>query len=209
MVDSKAYIIDGNDELLLIDSSDGEDFKDYIKNKSPKHIKVILTHEHYDHIVGIEWLREYFETEVCSSKIVAENITNSLKNLSKCANVLLSFYEKKENEERIIEPYTCFADSILYENEEFIWEENKIRIISTPGHTSGSICILVNDKILFTGDSLLSIPTITRFPSGSKKDFFDISIAFFESLKEKEIVVMPGHGAPEKLDSLTKNIKVI
>jgi len=32
--------------------------------------------------------------------------------------------------------------------------DTKIRIVSTPGHTAGSACYIVNDKYLFTGDAL-------------------------------------------------------
>jgi len=40
-----------------------------------------------------------------------------------------------------------------------------IRLISTPGHTAGSTCYIVNDKYLFTGDAIsLRNGTIERFP---------------------------------------------
>ena len=40
----------------------------------------------------------------------------------------------------------------------------KIRLVSTPGHTAGSTCYVVNDKYLFTGDAL-------RLHSGSVEPF--------------------------------------
>jgi len=209
MINSNAYVFERNRELLIIDSSNGEDFKDYIKKLSPKHVKVILTHEHYDHIVGVGWLKDNFDTKICSSEKVAVNVESSTRNLSKCANVLLSFYRKNENEECIIEPYTCSVDEILKDNDEIYWNNIKVRIIYTPGHTSGGICILVNEKLLFTGDTFLSIPIITRFPSGSKKDFFNTTVPLLSSMDGKDIIILPGHGEPEKLDILLKKIEVI
>jgi glyoxylase-like metal-dependent hydrolase (beta-lactamase superfamily II) len=41
----------------------------------------------------------------------------------------------------------------------------KIRLISTPGHTAGSTCYIVNDKYLFTGDALrLHSGVVEPFP---------------------------------------------
>ena len=42
----------------------------------------------------------------------------------------------------------------LSNNDEIKIGENKIRIIETQGHTNGSVCLLVNDKALLTGDTL-------------------------------------------------------
>jgi len=40
------------------------------------------------------------------------------------------------------------------DNQEIIISNQKIKGILVPGHTVGSMCYLVNDKYLFTGDAL-------------------------------------------------------
>ena len=53
--------------------------------------------------------------------------------------------------------------------------------------------VIFDGKYLFSGDSLLSIPTITRFPTGSSKLFCEEDIP---RLKEMYYIreVFPGHG---------------
>ena len=74
------------------------------------------------------------------------------------------------------------------------------------GHTDDSIIAILDNKSIFSGDTILSIPTITRLPSGSTKDFWLKDIPFLNSLGGIE-TVYPGHGLPGKLeDMLAVNI---
>ena len=94
---------------------------------------------------------------------------------------------------------------------------NQIKIIKTPGHTDGSVCLLVNDKALLTGDTLfldgVGRPDLMR----DKADIEKGAKILFNSLKiiknlDENLVVLPAHftyyaNAPicEKLDKLLKN----
>ena len=49
-----------------------------------------------------------------------------------------------------IEPYSCFADIYFEQKFEFKWESHDFYLISTPGHSKGSICILLDNKYLFS-----------------------------------------------------------
>jgi glyoxylase-like metal-dependent hydrolase (beta-lactamase superfamily II) len=69
----------------------------------------------------------------------------------------------------------------------------KFKIIETPGHTLGSICYLMDDKILFSGDTLFngSIGR-TDFPNGD----YNKMVKSLNKLKNLPgyIIVYPGHG---------------
>ena len=70
----------------------------------------------------------------------------------------------------------------------------KIRLIHTPGHSPGSICILINDKYIFTGDGLVEgNKVITKLPGGDRKKYNEITKPFLEKLSN-QVVVFPGHG---------------
>ena len=69
----------------------------------------------------------------------------------------------------------------------------------TPGHSKGSICIFLDEKVMFSGDTLVTgFNTIVRLPGGSKKDFYSITIPYLKQLDE-DIVVYPGHGGCQNL----------
>jgi glyoxylase-like metal-dependent hydrolase (beta-lactamase superfamily II) len=51
----------------------------------------------------------------------------------------------------------CKPDRILQDNNEILFNSNKLRVIWTPGHAAGHICIFDTvNKYLFSGDHILS-----------------------------------------------------
>ena len=67
-----------------------------------------------------------------------------------------------------------------------------IRVLETPGHTAGSVCILYRN-VLFSGDTLFASDIgRTDLFSGSEEDMF-ASLAFLKKLPH-DINVLPGHG---------------
>lgn len=71
----------------------------------------------------------------------------------------------------------------------------RLKVIHTPGHTPGSVSILVDDEALFSGDTLFR-GAVGRydFPGGSLEDLRN-SIRRLMKLPEY-IKVYPGHGEP-------------
>lgn len=98
-----------------------------------------------------------------------------------------------------IQPYACKADSTFEEEEQRTWEGHSLLLRETPRHSKGSICILLDERYLFSGDSLVTgYPTITRLPGGSKKEYEAVTLPYLKSLNP-ELMVYPGHGDPQKL----------
>lgn len=97
--------------------------------------------------------------------------------------------------------------------------QNKIKILKTPGHTDGSLCFLIDDKALLTGDTLF-LEGIGRPDLGRNKDevtkgakiLFNTLITI-KNL-DKNLIVLPAHFTDysdfpihEKLGNLLKNNK--
>ena len=72
------YVLEENNHLILIDPCI-IDIR--LENKTVDYI--FLTHEHYDHISGVNYWKEKCEAEVVCSNICAEKIESSRKNLSR------------------------------------------------------------------------------------------------------------------------------
>lgn len=96
--------------------------------------------------------------------------------------------------------YTLNADSSFESREQLAIGGLTIDSISTPGHTPGSACYVIEESIIFTGDSLIQdTPTITRLPESNKDVFMNVTMPFLKSL-DKGMLVFPGHGEPFKIN---------
>jgi len=196
---SNMYIcVEGAKAIVIDPFACGSAFDDLDK----KHIDidcVFLTHEHYDHISGVNWLKERYpgSTVICS-KNCAIGMANPKINYSRYFDSfaeLISFGECKAIK-TTVEDYKCYPD-MTFEKEDLIeWQGNKIILNETPGHSRGSIFINVDDKLLFSGDTIFKdFPIQTKFIGGSIKDFNMITKPFINTI-QKDIRVMPGHLGP-------------
>ena len=154
---------------------------------------IILTHEHCDHISGVNKWKERTNAKIVCSTACGEGIKSPKKNLSQYFDVFQEMQNWINIEEKIeMIPYMCKAD-LIFENEiEISWQNHLIKVFETPGHSKGSECILVDNEILFSGDSLMRDYSIScGLPGGSKKDWAKTS-SILRKLS-KNIKVMPGH----------------
>lgn len=123
---------------------------------------------------------------VLCSQLCAGALDNPYRNLSEFWEVLFIGKEEKIQEHirnMDIQPYSCEADETFEGEYEFIWQGHKIFLKETPGHSKGSICILVDEKILFSGDTLVTgHETILRLPGGSEKKFAGIHYRYLSHL---------------------------
>jgi hydroxyacylglutathione hydrolase len=91
-------------------------------------------------------------------------------------------------------------DLAVDENEILNVGKISVKIIYTPGHTDDSICLLVDDKKLFTGDTLfVGECGRTDFPGGNTKNMYE-SLNRLQKLNDN-IKVYPGHDYGLKLSS--------
>lgn len=192
---SNMYIIIRNNKALIIDPCISEEALLYIKDNSLLVDYIILTHEHYDHISGVNWLKEMFDCKVVCHEECADAIKNPSKNLSKYFDVLVDIIPSDNGSKDFykIEPYSCAADITFEKRMKMEWFGHTIDLISTPGHSKGSICILIDNQQLFSGDSLLrDYPTVTRLSGGSRKAYTEHTLKFLKQLS-LGIRVYPGH----------------
>jgi len=89
----------------------------------------------------------------------------------------------------------CVPAVDLVEGGEIRFGEIRLRVLHTPGHTEGSVCLLAyEDGLLFTGDTLFTGGWgRVDFPGGSA-EAMAASIARLAEL-EDHLRVLPGHGA--------------
>lgn len=171
---TNVYLVyDETKEAFIVDP--GYEFKeiyDQIEklDLNPKYI--ILTHGHGDHTGGIDLLKKTYP----DIKLIA-----SVKERKFLFNRDLSMGKGGIK-----------ADIEVKDGDELTVGDMKLKFISTPGHTPGGMCILL-DNLLFSGDTLFRMSIgRTDLPGGNDEEII-------KSITEKllclpdETVVLPGH----------------
>jgi len=132
----------------------------------------------YDEYVEIAEKKGWRITNVCDTHQHADHVSAAKSLAEKTGAVLnLSAYENYE-----------FAHEALHDSKKLQVGSMKIKVIHTPGHTLGSLSFLIEDKLLFTGDTL--------FVDGvGRPDLRDEAEEFAPILHDtlqKKLVIMPG-----------------
>lgn len=146
---------------------------------------ILLTHGHFDHMLSLDELRRVFpDVPVYIHRGDADFLTDGEKNA-------FSFFF---HEERVWQR----ATHELADGDEIALGDEIIRVIHTPGHTPGSICLYCGENDLITGDTL--------FDGGYGR--CDLAGGSFTSLVEslkklstlpEHLIIHPGHGGTARL----------
>lgn len=204
-VDSNMYFIPIGDEGFVFDPNINEDILSLFIKYKTKRIQIVLTHEHYDHTTGVEWLQEKMEAPLFCQKICAEYISTEKGNGPKFVALVLRTKDTEDGGHRYEEfmanykPYVLKADETYEERGIVKVGDVSFDCFYTPGHSPGSTCYILDGKYVFTGDSLVqNTPTVLRFKTSNKEVFEQKTLPFLQSL-DKNMLVFPGHGEPFKI----------
>lgn len=149
---------------------------------------IILTHEHTDHTWGVNSLvGQYPKAKVICSEVCKQNLKKEFQ------AYFLLYYDNPDYKYMV-----CKVDDTV-ENMNFnlLWQGCSINILPTPGHSMGSICIFLANR-LFTGDTILQAKPYINKRNGSKELFYK-SINHILNFCPNETEVYPGHGEVFKL----------
>lgn len=172
--------------------------------------EIILTHEHYDHISGVNNWKERFSAPVLCSEACARNIASPKKNMARYFPFLCETqtWVKLDEMPEYEETYFCSAEKTFLHEYSFTWQGHFFSLFELPGHSEGGIGILLDHKYFFSGDSVLpDMETELRFPGGSKSNWETVSLPKLREL-EGDIVVYPGHFDTFSLDEWKKKTGV-
>lgn len=141
-LDNNTYILKNEaNECLIIDAAASlEDVKKEVEDS--KVVGVLLTHGHYDHFVNLDSIINEYNVKCYLNEFEVEKLYSPKLNYSIVFN---TFYSTKLEEENF---------ETISGNQEFNLGLFNIKAYLTPGHTNGCMCYLINDKFLFTGDTL-------------------------------------------------------
>lgn len=140
---------------------------------------ILLTHGHFDHILGVAGLKERTGARVYISPADAPCLKDGKQSLASMVGL---------KQEPVV------PDVKLRDGGVFTEAGIEFTVLFTPGHTKGSVCFIVeSDRAIFSGDTLFHMSYgRTDLRGGSSNDLFD-SIVFKLFALKGDYRVLPGH----------------
>ena len=188
-VPSNTYLLinEASKKCIVIDPGSREqvNVRDYIQSNDLTLDYIILTHEHFDHCWGVNYLLESFRTKVVATRLCAEWVQTPW-------NYFNQLYYNSD------EMYQIKQVDVIVEDIDWklMWGEVPIVFVSTPGHTNKGMCIEISG-CLFTGDTILyhTKPFLKKRYGASKSELKE-SIEKIYNSYPGDSKVFPGHGEP-------------
>ena len=185
LAENCSIVNNDNNECIIIDcGAYGEVEYSYIKqyisenNLTPK--MHLLTHGHFDHIMGAKWV---YETYGCSPALCSEDVI-----------IYNNFKEEIKNFGFAIDYDLPPVGHCLNDGDTITFGDCTFNVIHTPGHSRGSVVFYcASEHLAFTGDTLFrnSIGR-TDLPGGSMFQIIN-SLRKLTQLPD-DTTVYPGHG---------------
>jgi len=167
----KAFLIKGDKKYILVDAGLPQSFdkikKFLIKNQiNPKNISlIVLTHNHLDHTGGLMQMKTLTGAKVLIHKTEGDYLARGISTPVQARSLLAKLIMKLMKEPKI---KTFEADFLL--EDDFSLNQFGVNgnVIHTPGHTVGSLSVLLNNGEAIVGDMLSGKSkrnyTIAKYP---------------------------------------------
>jgi glyoxylase-like metal-dependent hydrolase (beta-lactamase superfamily II) len=200
---SNAYLVANKGHAILIDAGMKKKEKKIIDalqrmNRSPHDIKlIILTHAHYDHCGSLKALKDITRARILVHKAEADclkqgycEVPQGTMWFSKALSFIGRTLAKKLVEYDPVTPDITIS-------KRFDLHEYGIDgyILPTPGHTAGSISVIIEERHALVGDTLFHIVKHSVFPPYAN-DQDELLRSWKQLLEIGCENFYPGHGKP-------------
>ena len=196
---SNAYLVVNNTHAALIDTGTSSAYSKLLSNIARVDLQgkidcLILTHTHFDHCQSAYKVKVESQCKIVVSKNAENSVANGytrIPNGTFLYTKLISKVGRFIGKKRF--GYHTFSPDILIENSEYRIPSLNVKIIETPGHSSDSISIVVDNEIAIVGDAMFGV-----FKNSILTPFADNKNKLVESWKKcldtDCNLFLPGHG---------------
>ena len=209
---SNAFILSGGTKTILVDTGPARKrnlLHKRLTEQGVEHIDLlILTHSHFDHADNASWIKEKFCANVLIHKSEAHDLAigkNTIPEGSVFFTRLLIKLLK-----RVTQPglhfKTCQPDILADEKFDMKPYGYNAYVMYTPGHTEGSVCVIVDDEIVLAGDTLFGVFKRSVFPPFAN-DVKQLLESWRKLLETPCNIFIPSHGTANKRELVLRDYK--
>ena len=194
---SNTYLLISKSDAIVIDPSVSVSAIEKLLCENGATLKgILLTHGHFDHTVSVDTIRNKYQIELMMHSGDAPMMSDGK------INGFFDFYGQESTHRP--------AERLLQDGDEILLGDEVIKVISTPGHSPGSICLLcesTDDKpFMVTGDTLFA-DSVGRWDlwCGDAVTLAN-SLANLKQY-DPDMKIYAGHGADSTLGRALENAK--
>jgi hydroxyacylglutathione hydrolase len=213
---NNVFSITYNNRFILIDTGRTASRRKLLKiidslclNNKMKHY-LVLTHSHFDHCENAQSVKNTFKSKVIIHETEARHLSSGDSPLPEGTNVftqlILRLFGSKYQK---LVVYKGTDADILIQEDNLYSIDDCIKIIHTPGHTRGSISIIVDNEVALCGDALFGVFPWSVFPPFGD-NVSEMINSWEKLLSTGSSTFLPAHGRPvsrEKLERQYKKMK--
>lgn len=200
---SNSYLLLSDNVAVLVDTGKESSYQKLVKNiegldftqKSQR--VLVLSHSHFDHCQNACELACSFGFKIFVGSAEDSCVRQGYTPLPQGTGFFTRFLVSVGN--RYLSSgfgYKPFAPDFLVNDEVVLFESNpSIRLLTTPGHSPGSISIVVDDEIALVGDTLFGVFPNTVFPPYTDDPLLLVN-SWTKLLHTNCKIFLPGHGRP-------------
>jgi len=197
---SNVFLLTNGEKNILIDTS-----PKYVWNKLGKRLKqlnvdlidyLVLTHTHYDYAENSKKIKEKYRAQIIVHRNEASYLTSGENILPEGTNVITKLIIRLFGKQFLFkfryEPcqYDYLVDSVFdLGNTGF-----NAYIMHAPGHTTGSMSIIIDDNVAIVGDTMFGVFKWSVFPPYAN-NIIQMIDSWGKLLRTNCVVFIPAHGS--------------
>jgi len=208
------YLISGDERSLLLDTGWGiGNLKTLIGSLSRLPLIVVNSHGHPDHTFGNSLFPQVHIHEA------DERFIRDAPSLESRAWIVRNILPKPLPEDFNLEKWFTSVPSLKTFKDGYVFDlgDRTLRVISVPGHTPGSICLIDRkDRLLFTGDTVLQGPIWLHLEESVPLSQFHKSLQRLQGFTREFDCTLPAHAdlkalplSKRLIDELAAGVKQI
>jgi len=196
---SNVFLLTNGKQNILIDSSPQNKrnkLESRLRDLNVTHIDyLILTHTHFDHAGNAAFIKKRYDAKVIVQSKEADYLRNGNTQLPKGSILPTKIMMYLANKFHIEFPYEpCVGDIQVQDSLNLINFGFNAYIMHTPGHSIGSVSVIVDNNVAIVGDAMFGVFNESILPP-----FVDDSIELINGwgklLETNCSIFFPAHGS--------------
>ena len=209
----KGYLLYNNSAAILVDTGHKKTIQSFVSglaeiNKQPEDLDlIILTHTHFDHAGGAAAIRQMTGAPLAVHREEAEFLKKGRTPLpsgtrwkGKLIVFLGNIFTRKVANYPPVE-----ADIIIDDEYDLSGYGIPGKVVHTPGHTSGSVSVLLGTGEALVGDNILGLSFKTQYPPFAN-DRTGVLKSWQLYIERGMKTLLPAHGGRVKIEAIEKQL---